>query len=206
MIGRGRGGRRSRHSLAWLKRTAFGRLVAVHTMSTPDIPIHKDPARVRLPRWPGAILFAVVHGVVPWRLSLLTRRHGWSERGPSRWNLLGLPLVATGTAVASWGMVLHVVAAPEGWEWEQSQPYLLERGPYMLSRNPMYLGEVVLWLGWAVFYGSVADVLGCCLWLVVFRFVVPQEERALEARYGEDYRAYARRVPRWLGVPRRATG
>jgi protein-S-isoprenylcysteine O-methyltransferase Ste14 len=155
----------------------------------------------RLPRWLGAVLFLLVHGVVPRALSSLTRRHGWSARGPSGWNLLGLPLVGAGTAAAGWGLARHAAAAREGLEWARTQRYLLQRGPYALSRNPMYLGELALWLGWALFYGSGAVLLACCLWWAAFRFViVPQEERALEARFGEAYRAYRARVPRWLGT------
>jgi protein-S-isoprenylcysteine O-methyltransferase Ste14 len=187
-----------------LKGKPLGRQSEVTTMRKSDDRIGAGSTRAHLPRWMGPILFPLVHAAIPWAISLLTRREGWSGRGPGAWNLLGLPLVGVGTAFAAWGMALHMVEAPEGWEWEPSQKYLLLQGPYRLSRNPMYLGELVLWLGWALFYGSVAVLLGFCLWLVEFRFViVPREERALEARFGEPYRAYRARVPRWLGLPRR---
>jgi protein-S-isoprenylcysteine O-methyltransferase Ste14 len=64
----------------------------------------------------------------------------------------------------------------------------------------MYLAELVLWLGWALFYGSVAVFIGCVvLWMMMNFIRVPREEQELEARFGEAYREYKRRVPRWLG-------
>src|SRR5271157_4312395 len=36
-------------------------------------------------------------------------------------------------------------------------------------------------------------------WTLSNYFKVPQEERGLDARFGEAYRDYQRRVPRWLG-------
>lgn len=78
------------------------------------------------------------------------------------------------------------------------------RGPYSFTRNPIYLAELVLWLGWALFYGSIAVMIGFLLWWMVFEFViVPREERDIEKRFGEMYRTYKRTVPRWVGKPLR---
>jgi protein-S-isoprenylcysteine O-methyltransferase Ste14 len=67
----------------------------------------------------------------------------------------------------------------------------------------MYLAELALWLGWAVFYGSLTVFLGFWVGGLVFHFlVVPWEERALEARFGEAYIQYRNTVPRWLGLRR----
>ena len=41
--------------------------------------------------------------------------------------------------------------------------------------------------------------IGNGLWTLSNAFKVPQEERGLEARFGEVYRDYQRRVPRWIG-------
>jgi hypothetical protein len=73
-------------------------------------------------------------------------------------------------------------------------------GPYQFSRHPMYVCVVAIWLGWALFYGSVAvAIVWAVTWVGMTRFVVPAEERELEARFGESYLRYKRTVPRWLG-------
>src|SRR5215216_6180280 len=172
-------------------------------MNTPETPNTQPSKSAGMPRWKsilfGVVGFPLVHGVLPWGLSLLTHRYGWVDGWPGTWNLIGLILVVAGSAYASWGLVLHSM---EGWQWAPTQTYLLRRGPYTISRNPMYLGELVLWLGWALFYGSLAALIGFLLWFAMFNVViVPQEERALEARFGEAYLAYKARVPRWLGFP-----
>jgi protein-S-isoprenylcysteine O-methyltransferase Ste14 len=63
----------------------------------------------------------------------------------------------------------------------------------------MYLSELLLLLGWALFYGSLAVLIGFLVAAVAFQFLaVPLEERALEGRFGEAYREYKSKVPRWL--------
>ena len=72
-------------------------------------------------------------------------------------------------------------------------------GPFRCSRNPMYLGTTGLYLGVSLLLNTgwplllLAPMLGVLRWGIVRR-----EERYLEARFGEPYRAYRRRVRRWL--------
>jgi len=167
-------------------------------MSAPNLPHSGQPKRI--PRWLAYVLFAIVWGGVPWAVSLLSPRYGWAAGRPSFWNLLGLiPLVA-GIAGSLWTLLLHFAESREGLDWEEDKSYLLTRGPYAFSRNPMYLSELTLLLGWVLFYGSVAVWLAFVFWWAAFSFyLVPREERTIEARFGEAYRAYQARVPRWLG-------
>ena len=76
---------------------------------------------------------------------------------------------------------------------------LVTSGPYRLTRNPLYLSLGLLMAG-AAFATNSLTVLAMLLpWAVVMRYgVIAREERYLEQKFGEDYRAYCRRVRRWL--------
>ena len=176
-------------------------------MSTPELPDDERSTRAVIPHWAPLLYwpvgFLLVHIALPWGLSLLSPRYGWVEGRPGWFNLSSLLLVVAGIAGAIWTMVLHYIQAPEGWELERTPKYLLSRGPYKFTRNPMFLAELVLWLGWVLFYGSIAVLAGFSLFWVAMNFLaVPREERDLEARFGEAYRQYKSKVPRWLGKPR----
>ena len=144
------------------------------------------------------------YGVAPWAISLLTPRYGWVAGHPGPWNLIGLIPVLVGSACLIWIMVLHFARAPKRVELEATPSYLLRRGPYALSRHPMYLSELALLFGWSIFYGSLAVLIAFVVGCVFFNLVkIPQEERALKARFGEAYLKYKNKVPRWFGKLRR---
>ncbi|HTK95460.1 MAG TPA: isoprenylcysteine carboxylmethyltransferase family protein [Terriglobales bacterium] len=76
---------------------------------------------------------------------------------------------------------------------------LVTGGPFRFSRNPAYLGMAMLYAGIGFWIGSWWPL--CLLPLVLLgiqQFVITKEERYLESLFGEDYRAYQRRVRRWL--------
>ena len=178
-------------------------------MSTPE-PSGASPARKagiprRLAFGLAPFLFLVAHGVLPWAISLLGPWYGWTDGSPAVWNLLGLVPVAVGVLGLLWLTVngyAQYAQVPERVELNWEPKILMTRGPYAYSRHPMYLTELALWLGWAVMYGSIIVLAGLVALCVVVSILAPREERALEAKFGEAYRQYRARVPRWLGLPR----
>jgi len=161
-----------------------------------------------------SVVYPLAFGVLPWLLSLLTPRFGWTEHGPAAWNIPGLfPVMAVALGLACYlrvGFALFsklppVLELDEGERLLTATPrVLITQGPFAWSRNPTYLAGMFIWLGWAIFYGSVVMlILTVVGWTFCNYFKVPREERALEARFGEAYRDYRRRVPRWIGTIRR---
>jgi protein-S-isoprenylcysteine O-methyltransferase Ste14 len=72
-------------------------------------------------------------------------------------------------------------------------------GPYSVSRNPLYVFSFIGAFGMGAQTGSVTMA---CLFLliavVVFYATVRREEDWLEAAFGDSYRAYVARTPRFL--------
>jgi len=169
-------------------------------MSTSNIPNRGQSKRVKvLSPWLAYPLALIVWEVIPWAISLLTSRYGWTASQPGFWNLIGLIPVPIGTAGLIWGLWLHSAQSPAGIEMELDKSYLLKCGPYAFSRHPMYLSELTLLLGWVIFYGSVAVLIAFVIWCLFFYSQVPIEEQVMEAHFGEAYREYKRQVPRWIG-------
>ena len=76
---------------------------------------------------------------------------------------------------------------------------LVTYGIYRLTRNPMYCGMASLLLSWAAFLESPLSLLGVVVFvLYITRFQIKPEERALEKRFGEDFKRYRTQVRRWL--------
>ena len=150
--------------------------------------------------WLAYPLALIVWEGLPWAISLLTPRIGWVAGRPSFWNLLGLLPALVGTIGLLWGVYLHSAQSSEGIEMELDKSYMLNRGLYSFSRHPMYLSELTLLFGWVIFYGSAALLITFLVWYLFFNYyAMPQEERVLEERFGEAYRQYMNRVPRWFG-------
>ena len=147
-----------------------------------------------------AVIVFVIQILLPWVVSKLWLRFGWSEGSPGGWNLVGLPIVAIGIASYAWCLYFHFRSYRDAVRVGFSPPHLVNSGVYRFSRNPMYIAGLIAWFGWVVFYGSPAVFLALVLlWLFFAYRMIPQEERQLEMLFGEDYLAYKCTVRRWIG-------
>jgi protein-S-isoprenylcysteine O-methyltransferase Ste14 len=180
------------------------------TTTTPD----RNSTRGRgIPRWVlllvalfgGLVCMPLLNGILPWALSWLAPRYGWTAGYPGTWNWLGLIPIAAGTALLIW-LFAWVLARyrelPERIQTLLPSPFLMTTGPYAYTRNPEYVAGLALWLGWAILFGSVVVLLGLVVLTVAIILRLPWEERGLERHFGETYRQYQARVPRWLGRTR----
>jgi protein-S-isoprenylcysteine O-methyltransferase Ste14 len=76
---------------------------------------------------------------------------------------------------------------------------LVVDGIYGRTRNPLYLGTTLVYLGISVGAGSLwAIVLAIPQLWVINVGVIAREERYLERKFGDAYRAYKGRVRRWV--------
>jgi protein-S-isoprenylcysteine O-methyltransferase Ste14 len=73
---------------------------------------------------------------------------------------------------------------------------LITDGPYAHSRNPMALGTLLLYLGMGLWSGSISMIaLVLAFFGLLLVYIKRVEEREMEARFGDAYRAYRRETP-----------
>jgi protein-S-isoprenylcysteine O-methyltransferase Ste14 len=121
------------------------------------------------------------------------------------WNRLGWAFVAVGFGADAYSAFAFFRAATTVNPIRISQTSaLVINGIYRWSRNPMYCGLILMLIGWGVVLGSVAPLMVIVAFeRIVLYFQVEPEESALEAKFGDSYRDYKRRVHRWIGCTRR---
>jgi protein-S-isoprenylcysteine O-methyltransferase Ste14 len=119
---------------------------------------------------------------------------GW-QQAPAEWT----PLRIFGLCVTSLGFVLWTVARfhlGNSLAVTAQAKQLVTRGLYSRVRNPIYVFGSLFIVGYIL-------LLGRPRWLLIFVIVIPlqiwrarREAGVLEAKFGEEYRAY--RAQTWL--------
>ena len=111
---------------------------------------------------------------------------------------LGAAALAAAVAVLGWA-VRTMFAAGEHPDPGQPTGAIVSGGPYRFSRNPLYVALTLFAAGVALAVNSgwglallVPSIVATHYWAIA------PEERYLEGRLGEQYRAYRARVRRWL--------
>jgi protein-S-isoprenylcysteine O-methyltransferase Ste14 len=152
--------------------------------------------------WP-LILGRVVFGV-PLYLSLLAyliqpRWLAWSEMSlPIGWRWLGAALGFASIPLIYW-VVSSLGRNISETTLTKREHELVARGPYRWVRHPLYTTGSLLMLGAALLTDSWFVLIIALLGGAMLRFlVIPREEAALIAKFGERYIDYSRRTGRLL--------
>jgi len=109
------------------------------------------------------------------------------------WFYLGLPITLIGL-VGSVMTVVSWVNTPAG--------EIVTRGIYRFSRHPIYVTEVLLLLGVSMASASWFFLLFPTIVGVGVAYFIKMEEAQCISHYGNAYREYMDRTPRWIGMPR----
>jgi len=111
----------------------------------------------------------------------------------------GALLFAVGVALSFSG-AYYLVRRGDGASFLLEPPQrLVVAGPYAHLQHPILLGGLTMLLGEALWLSSPSIALyATAVTLLSHSYVVYVEEPRLRQKFGVDYRAYRRAVPRWL--------
>jgi protein-S-isoprenylcysteine O-methyltransferase Ste14 len=123
---------------------------------------------------------------------------------PSRFGLalgfrgLGVVVVLAAVALALWGRQT-MRAAGTNIRPDLPATAIVSAGPFARTRNPLYLSLVAIYAGIGIMLASKTFLVFLVPLALVLHFgVVLREERYLDAKFGDVYRAYKSRVRRWV--------
>ena len=124
---------------------------------------------------------------------------------PGRIPSLQAVLTAAGLLIALTGEALRIHAVgfastgTSGRENFLKAQELNTTGLYSITRNPLYWGNFLIFSGLLIVYSNLtAWFIGVLFLAVHYHFIILAEENFLNETHGDPYRAYCRRVRRWL--------
>ena len=109
------------------------------------------------------------------------------------WFSIGLPIYLL-------GLILQTIA----WVNVATSPVdkPVTKGLYRYSRHPMYVTLPLIFIGTGIASASwLFLLLSIILIITHFYNAIPEEHECLEV-YGNAYREYMNRTPRWIGIPK----
>lgn len=115
---------------------------------------------------------------------------------------LGMAWFYAGIAAYLVGLAMYIIA------WVNFDIAPLDEpvfnGIYRYSRHPMYLTQFLIFIGVGIATASWLFLLFAVMYVVFSLFRAIHEEGYCLEKYGDAYREYMDRTPRWIGIPKSA--
>jgi protein-S-isoprenylcysteine O-methyltransferase Ste14 len=113
---------------------------------------------------------------------------------------LGTVWFYTGLAVYVLGFIISIVALFSIAATKPGEPFTT--GMYRYSRHPISLGTLLPMIGAGIASASWLFLLLSVILMVISHFLAITEEIATTKKFGDTYREYINRTPRWIGLPK----
>jgi len=113
---------------------------------------------------------------------------------------LGTTWLYGGLLIFLFGMILTAVAVLNFASAPKNR--IITNGLYGVSRNPVYVGMLLMQIGIAVACTSWLYLLLTVVLLILLNAILSAEERYCLDTYGDAYKKYMDRTPRWIGIPK----
>ena len=110
------------------------------------------------------------------------------------WFYIGLPITLIGLAIYTM-VIVSFLTTPLEHE-------VMSKGPFRYSRHPMYLSSSLALIGVGIACASWLFLLLSVAYLVLSMIASASEERSLLEKYGDSYREYMNKTPKWVGIPK----
>ena len=76
------------------------------------------------------------------------------------------------------------------------------KGAFRISRNPIYVGWFLIYISIGIACGSWFFLLIAMVFIILQHILVITEERMCLEKFGNEYREYMNKTPKWIGIPK----
>jgi protein-S-isoprenylcysteine O-methyltransferase Ste14 len=111
---------------------------------------------------------------------------------------LGSAWFYVGIVIYLFGLLMFITAIINIATTPLGEPFV--KGLYRYSRHPMIFFSFFTFIGVGIATASWLFLLLSILVIILFTIYVVAEERGCCERYGDTYREYMSRTPRWIGI------
>ena len=113
---------------------------------------------------------------------------------------VGTPWLWTGLLLFIAGLVILVLVTISIAGTPTDKPFT--SGVYRFSRHPGYLAMILVYLGVSIAAVSWLFLLVTVVTFFLLLYQVKKEEAYCCVKFGDAYREYMNRTPRWIGIPK----
>ncbi len=113
---------------------------------------------------------------------------------------LGTIWLYSGLIICLFGMVFTIIAILNFATSPKDK--VVTTGLYRFTRNPTYIGMILMQIGLGIACTSWLFLLLTVALMILLNADLSTEERYCLYRFGDEYRKYKNRTPRWIGIPK----